>query len=749
MRGPFYVHLRLRVILGPLKKVWQIQSTLFVDYSVLGTEDTRMTKTIVMKQILHSILLTMIAVLVPLIAQAHDFEVDGIYYNIDGNNVIVTNDGTYSVDGRYKGDIVIPESVTYSGVTYPVVSIGNYAFNNCTELTSVVIPNSVTLIDEDAFAYCTSLASVTIGNSLTTINGWAFFGCIELTNLNLPNTVKTIGEYAFCNCTSLTNVNIPASLTTLGGWAFFNCALTEAHLPASVSHIGLSAFGGCQGLSSLSVASENNVYDSRDNCNAIIETANNILISGCKNTTIPATVTVIGDDAFSGCTELTAITIPDRVTAIGDYAFGGCSGLTGLEIPASVTSITHNAFSACTGLSSITVVSENPTFDSRDNCTAIIETANNMLITGCKSTTIPTTVTAIGDYAFGGCSGLISIDIPNSVNSINLGAFNGCSGLASIDIPNSVTNMGMAAFAGCTSLSSITLGNSLKTISESLFGSCMSLESIVIPNSVVSIGNHAFVGCESLQGIVIPDSVITIGDYAFWGCSALKNLTIGSSVSAIGKDYGSYYVFWGCPMLTNIMVAADNKTYDSRDNCNAIIETATNKLILGSGNTIVPNTIETIGYYAFSGKTSLTSVNIPTSVNTVENLAFLDCTNLTDVYCYHKDPSVLAIDYGVFAIDDGDWDYYYSRRTLHVPVGAVEAYQNDWFWTSCFANIVEMDEDPGLTGDVNGDGDVNISDVNAVIDAILRGFYSTGADVNCDGDVNISDINAILAIILK
>ena len=250
----------------------------------------------------------------------------------------------------------------------------------------------------------------------------------------IPNSVTNIGELAFCRCAALTSVAIPNSVTS----------------------IGESAFAGCSLLTSIIVAEDNSTFDSRDNCNAIIETQTNTLIAGCSNTTIPNSVTSIGTHAFSRCSNLTSVAIPNSVTSIGDYAFYECSSLTAVEIGNSVTSIENHAFSGCSSLTSIVVAEDNPIYDSRDNCNAIIETQTNTLIRGCSETTIPNSVTSIGKNAFTFCDALIRISIPNNVTSIGNYAFGGCDSLTAVEIPNSVTTIGGEAFRGCYSLTSIT-----------------------------------------------------------------------------------------------------------------------------------------------------------------------------------------------------------------------------------------------------------------------------------------------------
>ena len=314
--------------------------------------------------------------------------------------------------------------------------------------------------------------------------------------------MTSIGESAFRNCSSLTSVTIGNSVTSIGGYAFEGCSdLTYVTIGNSVTSIGSSAFEDCSGLSSITVAQGNTKYDSRDNCNAIIESASNKLIAGCKNTVVPNSVTSIGSYAFRGCSGLTAITIPNSVTSIGWGAFYNCSGLTSVTIGNSVTSIGRSAFYGCSSLTSITMAQGNAKYDSRENSNAIIETESNTMIAGCKTTIIPNTVTSIGDYAFSGCSGLTSITMPNSVTSIGSDAFFGCTGLTSITIPNSVTSIGNYAFARCSGLTSVT-----------------------IPNSVTSIGSDAFVACSGLTSVTIGNSVTSIGEYAFYNCSGLNSI---------------------------------------------------------------------------------------------------------------------------------------------------------------------------------------------------------------------------------
>ena len=346
------------------------------------------------------ILLSLFAVLLSCSTWAHDAEIDGIYYNLDADTkeATVTLKGGYG--NSYSGDVVIPSSVTYSDVTYSVTGIGNAAFSSSLGLTSVKIPSSVTTIGNNTFYKCTSLTSIVLPNSVTTIGYSAFYGCNNLASVEMSNNITNINDGAFEGCTGLLSIIIPSGVTIINTSTFKDCeSLTSVVIPNSVTKINESAFVGCKGLTSVTIGSN---------------------------------VISIGNSAFLQCSSLASIEIPGSVTSIGAGAFNLCSALTSIEIPANVTSIGDAAFTSCSALTSISVSNDNPVFDSRDNCNAIIETASNKLILGCQNSVIPNSVTSIGMGAFAGYTGLTSIKIPSSVTSIEMGAFYQCTGLTSV-----------------------------------------------------------------------------------------------------------------------------------------------------------------------------------------------------------------------------------------------------------------------------------------------------------------------------
>ena len=535
-------------------------------------------------------------------------------YHSDGNCLIETESKTLVTGCKTS---VVPDDGS-------VTSIGDYAFNGCTGLTSITIPDSVTSIGDYAFYVCSGLTSVTIPNSVTSIGMGAFEGCDSLESITIPfvgatkeGTSGTHFGYIFGASSSGYNENyVPTSLKEVvitGGTSILNSAfegcsgLMSVTIPDSVTSIEESAFEGCSKITFATMPTLAIDYIPQNSLQTVV------LTSGES----------IGDYAFSNCSSLTSVTLPDSVTSIGSYAFYGCSGLTSVTIGNGVTSIGGRAFMGCHKLaevynkSSLDITTENSEngyvayyaknvyteeggswfTDTADGFRLFYDGTDGYLMGYYgeeTAITLPdgftaydgTEVTeyAIYDYAFYSCDGLTSVTIPDSVTSIGDYAFYVCSGLTSVTIPNSVTSIGMGAFMVCSGLTSVTIGNGVTSIGSYAFKGCTGLTSITIPDSVTSIGDYAFSGCTGLTSVTIPDSVTSIGSYAFYGCSGLTSVTIGNGVTSIGS-----YAFEGCTGLTSVTL---------------------------------PDSVTSIGSYAFYGCSGLTSITIPDSVTSIGNSAF-------------------------------------------------------------------------------------------------------------------------------
>ena len=512
-----------------------------------------------------------------------------------------------------------------------VKSIGNYAFYGCSGLTSITISNSVTYIGNAAFAGCSGLTSITIPEGVTSIREGVFHGCSGLTSITIPEGVASIGRSAFENCASLTSINIPNSVTRIENAFAGCCSLTRADFK-SLERLCYISFSSLE---------SNPLYYT-----------NNLYINGqeMKAVTIPESVKSIGNYAFAGCSGLESIEIPSSVTSINSYAFRDCSGLTSIEIPSSVTSISSTAFYGCIGLTSIRVAEENPKYDSRNNCNAIIEASTNTLRVGINNTIIPESVTSIGDYAFYG-SGLTSIEIPSTVISIGRYSFSDCKSLTSIEIPSSITSITSYAFMS-SGLISITLPQSLLIIDGGAFEDCINLTSINIPDGVTSFPYQY---------------------NPFKGCNSLKSITIGS-----GLTLTDISCFMGLPNIEEISVAAGNRLFDSRENCNAVIETATNTLVLGSSKTIIPESVTTIGGDAFSNNKNLKSITIPKYITYISE-SFSGCPL----------ENIIAMNSKTRLYDKSFSDATFNHAILYVPTDKRwEAIYDGGWWR--FNNIREM-----------------------------------------------------------
>ena len=535
---------------------------------------------------------------------AHDFEKNGIYYNIlseEDKTVEVTFKGTYysSYDEEYTGSITIPKTVWHYGATYTVTRIGEDAFLGCYNLTSISIPNSVISIGAGAFGTTAWYDNQPIGLVYAGKVLYKYKGTIPAnTNIVIEDGTLGIADEAFYNIVghnykNLTSIKLPTSLVNIGEKAFFECVgLTSIIIPQGVNNIGDYAFSGCTALEG--------------------------------DLIIPEGVTKIGTCVFSSCSNLHSVTIPNTVRSIGVAAFGGCSTLANIKIGDNVEYIYNSAFSGCSSLISII---------------------------------IPNKISSISYDTFKGCSNLTSIIIPNNVRQIGHDAFYGCSRLISITIGRNVSSIGMSAFGGCDKLQTIvSLAISAPKLDAGVFSNQYALlyypygsdysswelrtkqecweENGVLYSILDKTNNTAkVIGTVGVNEVAVTENVIideqtykvtNIASNAF--VNGVTSIKMPKTITVIESQSIRL-----CNTLERIDIDKENPKYDSRDNCIAIIETATNTLVSGCMNSRIPYSVKSIGNKAFYGCYSLTAIDIPNCVTEIGYGAFEGCSGLTSV----------------------------------------------------------------------------------------------------------------------
>ncbi len=614
---------------------------------------------------------------------------------------VILTGGTSIGEDAFRGcsslaSITIPSSVT---------SIGSYAFYGCSGLTSITIPSSVTSIGDDAFYGCPIVTATICTHHISSIpksalqtviltggsiiGSRAFEDCTSLTSITIPDSVTSIGSYAFSGCYKLVEVynlsslNIEKGSDSNGYVGYYALGIhTDANTPSKLHTVDDYIF----------YADGNTVYlvgytgsdtaltlpDDYDGKNYAINQYAFYNCGGLISITLPAGVTSIGEYAFYGCSNLTTVTFGEnsQLTSIGYDAFYGCSKLTSITIPAGVTSIGEYAFSNCSSLTTVT-------FGENSQLTSIGDYA----FRGCSSLTTVTfgensQLTSIGEDAFYCCFKLTSITIPAGVTSIGEDAFYGCSNLTTVTFGENsqLTSIGSYAFYGCSSLASITIPAGVTSIGERAFYYCYNLTTVTFGENsqLTSIGYDAFYGCSKLTSITIPAGVTSIGYEAFRGCSSLTSITIPAGVTSIGRS-----AFGGCSSLESITIPFVGATKDGTSNTHfgyifgAWSYSSNSSCVPSSLKTVVITGGTSIGSYAFYGCSGLTSITIPDSVTSIGEYAFRGCSSLTSI----------TIPAGVTSIGEYAFSNCSSLTSITIPDSVTSIGKRAFYYCSSLTTV--------------------------------------------------------------
>ena len=501
---------------------------------------------------------------------------------------------------------------------HEVVAIGDRAFENRTDLRTVMIPDSVTEIEAYSFNNCTNLSNVTLSKSLKYMGGRAFGSCEKITQIEIPKSLDNCGNSGYASyhgpfgaCSGLKKITFEEGATEVSNGLFRGCTgLEEINIPDGVTKIESSSFEDCINLVSV------NISDS------VIKIENETF-AGCEkieSINIPDSVTEIGESTFANCSKLSNVKLSKNLEYMGGRAFGSCEKITQIEIPKSLDNCGnsgyasyHGPFGACSGLKKITF---------EEGATEV----SNGLFRGCtglEEINIPDGVTKIESSSFEDCINLVSVNISDSVIKIENETFAGCEKIESINIPDSVTEIGESTFANCSKLSNVKLSKNLEYMGGRAFGSCEKITQIEIPKSLDNCGNSGYASyhgpfgaCSGLKKIIFEEGTKEISNNLFRGCTGLEEISIPASVIKIER-----YTFADCTNLKNVYFSNGVKNVENNAFTNCTSLTKVN----------IPDTVDSIGNSAFSGCTNLIEVHLPDKLKETASDTFSGCKKLTTI----------------------------------------------------------------------------------------------------------------------